>query len=218
MPRLRFLQGHFLASAGSTSDPTCFRTSAINARGYKPGPDLWQEHHHKAKDALRGCSKNKRLYTSIWDRWQNDETYRESQLASDWTDAGVRYLDHIAKIDTSHAAPHLQRNRYNNLLYLRSVNEDKQAPTVPQRPAYQDVKKALVDMHKQVRQDCGVTFVPKVERQRLRNQLDPSMQRYLEWLSTNWAEYFAEERHQPTSSSSCTPSSSWWTSSSWTSD
>ena len=28
-------------------------------------------------------------------------------------------------------------------------------------------------------------FIPKVERQRLPNQFDPSMQRYLDWLSTN---------------------------------
>ena len=106
----------------------------------------------------------------------------------------MRYLDHIAKIDISHTAPHLQMKRYNNLLYLRSVDEDKQAPPLQQRPGDQDAKKALVDMHKQVRQDCGVTFIPKVERHCLRNQLDPSMQKYLEWLSTNWAEDFAEER------------------------
>ena len=54
-------------------------------------------------------------------------------------------------------------------IHLRSVNEDKQAPPPPQRPGYQDAKKALVDMHKQVRQDCGVTFISIVERQRLRN-------------------------------------------------
>ena len=35
------------------------------------------------------------------DRWQNDETHRESQLAADWSDAWVRYLDHIAQIDIS---------------------------------------------------------------------------------------------------------------------
>ena len=97
------------------------------------------------------------------------------------------------KIDISHTAPHLQRNRYNKLFYLRSVDEDKRAPPLQQRPGYQGAKKALVDMHKQVPQDYRVTFIRKVERQRLRNQLDPSMQRYLEWLSTNWAVYFAEE-------------------------
>ena len=73
-------------------------------------------------------------------------------------------------------------------------------------------------MHIQGRQDCGVTLIPKVERQRSRNQLHPSMLRYVEWLSTNWAEYFAEERPQPTSSLSWTRSSSFMTSSSWTSD
>ena len=31
----------------------CFRTSAITARDCKYGPNLWQEHHHKAKDALK---------------------------------------------------------------------------------------------------------------------------------------------------------------------
>ena len=92
---------------------------------------------------------------------------------------------------------------------MRSVDEDKQAPPLQQRPGYQDAKKGLVDMHKQARQDCGLTFIPKVERQRFRNQLDRSMQRYLEWLSTDWAGFFAEERPQPTSSSSWTPGSSW---------
>ena len=61
----------------------------------------------------------------------------------------MRYLDHIAEIDITHTAPHSQREIYNNLLYLRSVNEDKQAPPLPRRPGYQDAKKALVDMQKQ---------------------------------------------------------------------
>ena len=116
----------------------------------------------------------------------------------------------VQKIDISHTTPHSQRERYNNLLYLRSVSEDKQPPLLPQRPGYQDAKKALVDMHKLVRQDCGVPFIPKVERHRLQNQLDPSMQQCRGVLSTNWAEYFAEEKHQPTSSSSSTPGSSYW--------
>ena len=123
-----------IKAASEALKAPCFRTSAINAKGYKHGPHLWQEHHYKPKDAPDGCSKNKRQKTSIWDRWQNDETYRESQLAIDWSDAWVRYLDHSAKIYISHTVPHMQKNRYNNLLYLRSVDEDKQAPP-PQRVA-----------------------------------------------------------------------------------
>ena len=85
-------------------------------KGCKHSPNLWQEHHHKAKEALRCASKGKREFTSIWDRWQNDETFRKSQLVHEWSDAWVRYLDHIAQIDISHTAPHSQREGYNNLL------------------------------------------------------------------------------------------------------
>ena len=105
-----------------------FRTSVVTARGYKHGPYLWQEHHHRAKEALRGTKKSKIIFTSILDRWHNDETYTESQLAIGWSDAWVRYLDHIAQIDISHKAPQEQRSRYHNLFYLRSVDEDRQAP------------------------------------------------------------------------------------------
>ena len=85
-----------------------FRTSVVTARGYKHGPDLQQEHHHEAKDALRCMKKGGRTFTSIWDRSQNDETSGESQLAIGWSDAWLRYLDHITQIDISHEAPQEQ--------------------------------------------------------------------------------------------------------------
>ena len=176
MPTPRFLKGQFFASAVSTQDLTwtwcdeskllfeilkapCFRTSAIAARGCKFGPNLWQEHHHKANDAPRGASKGKRECTSIWDRWQNDD-YRKSQLVHDWSDAWVRYSDHIAQIDISHKAPNEQMERYKNLLYFLGVDENKQAPPLPQRPGYQDATNALVDMQKQSWQDLGIPFIP----------------------------------------------------------
>ena len=188
MPTL-FFKGHFFADAGSTADldmmrriKAAFARQRLTQGGTNMALISGRNTTTRQKDALRGCSENKRQYTSIWDRWQNDETYRESQLAINGSDAWTKK----AQIHISHVAPHLQRNRYYNLFYSRSVNEDKQASPPPQRPEYQDAKKALVDMHKKVRQDCGVIFIPKVERQRLRNQLDPSMHRYLEWLSTTW--------------------------------
>ena len=90
--------------------------------------------------------------------------------------------------------------------------------TTTKQKTYYVVVRKTEDSIRRSGTDCGVAFISKVERQRLRNQIDSSMQRYLEWLSINRAEYFAEERPQSTSSSSWTPSSSWWTSSSWTSD
>ena len=152
-----------------------FRTSVVTAKGdYKRGPNLWQEHHHKAKDAQQFTKKKGgRKFTSIWDRWQNDENYRESQLAIDWSDAWVRYLDHLHKIDISHKAPQEQRSRYNNLLYLRCVHEDRQAPLLSQRPGYQAAKNAQVEMQTQSRQYLGIPFYQKSG--------------YLGWLSTNRA-------------------------------
>ena len=58
-----------------------YRTSPIVTRGGKCGPNPWQQHHHKARDAVRSGAKGQGAFTSIWDRWQNDETYRKSQLA-----------------------------------------------------------------------------------------------------------------------------------------
>ena len=56
----------------------------------------------------------------------------------------------------------------------------------------------------------------RLKKQSLRNQLDPAMQKYLEWAKHFWDEYFAEER--PQFFFFWTSSSSWWTSSSGISD
>ena len=44
------------------------RTSPISTRGSQYGPNIWQQHHHKARDALRSATKGDRAFTSIWDR------------------------------------------------------------------------------------------------------------------------------------------------------
>ena len=101
-----------------------FRTSVVIARSYKHGPNLWQEHHHKSKRRTTGYEKGRmKIYVDL-ERWKTDMTYGESQLAIGWSDAWGRYLDQIAQIDISHKAPQEQRTRYNNLLYVRSVDEE----------------------------------------------------------------------------------------------
>ena len=61
------------------------------------------------------------------DRWQNDEVFRESQLAHGCTEEWVKYIDYISKIDISHDAPYRQRLRYENTVYMRGVDSNKQA-------------------------------------------------------------------------------------------
>ena len=109
-----------------------YRTSMIVTRGSRCGPNPWQQHHHKARDALRSATKGERavqLLQSVTGG-KNDEIYMKSQLAHCWSDAWVRYLDHIVHFNIYHNAPQPQRERYVNLLHLRSVDENKQAGLV----------------------------------------------------------------------------------------
>ena len=76
--------------------------------------------------------------------------------------------------------------------YLPIVEEDRQAPPLSTRPGYQEAKTALVEMKRQSRQVLGIPFIPKSDRRRLNDQLNPSLRGYHEWLSIIWAEYFTE--------------------------
>ena len=113
----------------------------------------------------------------------------------------------------------LRRNskeRNMHILYSRSVDESGQAPLLSQRPGYREAKEQLRNLPKEKREQLAL-IITESERKRLFNKIDPSLQGYREWLSTNWAEHFAEKHHQPSSSSSWSPSSTRWSSSSWTS-
>ena len=89
-----------------------FRTSPIPTRSAEYGPSPWQWYHHKGRDADRGLTKGFRRFTSIWERWQNDEVHKQSQFVHNWSDAWVRYLDHIVQFSIFHDASQQQREKY----------------------------------------------------------------------------------------------------------
>ena len=68
------------------------RTSMPVTRGSKCGPNPRQQHHHKARDALRSATQGGRTVTSIWDRRQSDEIYRKSQPAEKWSHMALATL------------------------------------------------------------------------------------------------------------------------------
>ena len=154
---------------------------------------------------LQKASRNLR---QSGDRWQNGAIYRQLQRVHNWSDAWVRYLDHIVYFSICHNAPQQQREIHMHILYLRSVDENRQPPPLLRRPGYREAKEKLKKPTKEKREQLAL-FIPVSERTRSQNKIDPSLQGYIEWLSTNWAEYFAEEHYQPSSSSSGSPSSSW---------
>ena len=92
--------GRIWEAFGSMKAP--FRASPLSTRGAKCRPNPWQVHHFKARDAYRGATKGLRGFTSIWDRWHNDAACRQSQLVQNWSDAWVRYLDHIVQLHIFH--------------------------------------------------------------------------------------------------------------------
>ena len=130
-----------------------FRASHISTRGAKCGPNPWQLHHDKARDAFRGATKGERGFTSIWDRWQNDAAYR---------DAWFRNLNHIVQFRIFHNAPQQQRERNLCVLYLRSADENRQALPPSQRPGYREAKEHSRNFQNEKREQLA-HFIPESE-------------------------------------------------------
>ena len=114
----------------------------------------------------------------------------------------------------------MKRRMNKGILYKRSVDEHRQAPPLSQRPGYQEATKALIEMQRQIATRFGKSiYSPNRGKATLGKSASIlHCKKFLEWLSTNWAEYFAKERKPPTSSSSSQCSStSWWSPHSWSS-
>ena len=86
-------------------------------------------------------------------------------------------------------APHRQRLRYESTLYMRSVDSNKQAGLLCQRPDHKSSTDALVSLQRA--QSKGVPHIPMHLKTRQSNTLDPAVQQHLEWLTFNWKTYFS---------------------------
>ena len=78
-------------------------------RGAKHGNSQIQRKYHKAEDCLRKAKKNH--FTSILQRFQESETYRNSQLSHNWDEECCKELDHLALEDHSSTATAAERKR-----------------------------------------------------------------------------------------------------------
>ena len=99
-----------------------FRASPISTRGSKCGPNLGQQRHHKARDAAGSATKGERGFTSIWDRWQNDEI-QASQLSHNWSHAWVRYMDHNVHFSIHHCDAEAKRKKYAHTLFTQCARK-----------------------------------------------------------------------------------------------
>ena len=82
------------------------------------GVQPWQKHHYIAKEFMRKIHK-KGIYTSILDRFKNDEVFHASQLQHSWTNSWCECLDYVRTIDITHNASPEQLERYAALYHFR---------------------------------------------------------------------------------------------------
>ena len=151
-----------------------FRASPISTRGRKCGPNLWQQHHLKARDASQSATKGERQFTSIWDWWQNYAIYRQSQLLRDWLDAWVRYLDHIVHVQyLPQCVATAQRTKYAHTLFTQWQKQT--GTTWIAETRVQGSKRAIENSTKGEREQL-TPFIPISERKRWHNKIDPSLQ------------------------------------------
>ena len=62
-----------------------------------------------------------------------------------------------------------------HILYLRSVDENRQAPPLSQRPGYREAKEELTNLQTEKREQLA-PFIPVSERKRLKNKIDPVLE------------------------------------------
>ena len=66
------------------------KTLFFRASRPKHGSQLWQQHHHKAHDALRAATRKKDgTFTNMWDRWERDLEQRKAKEAIGCNDAKI---------------------------------------------------------------------------------------------------------------------------------
>ena len=115
-------------------------------RWAKHGVQPWQKHHFLAKEFMRKINK-KWTYSSILDRFQNDEVFHASQLQHNWTKEWCKYFDYIRTIDISHKAPPEQLERYDTLYHFRYHPQQMETSPMKSRPDYHETTRAIVSMN-----------------------------------------------------------------------
>ena len=119
-----------------------------SSRGDKDDAQPWQKHHFLAKEFMRKINR-KGIYTSIPDRFQNDEVFHASQLQHNWTKEWCEHLDYVRKVDITHDVSPEQLERYAALYNFRYHPKYMEKDHVKSRPDCHDI----VSMNKEVSQN-----------------------------------------------------------------
>ena len=150
--RQKFKQ--LIADAGMTFQGT---------RGARHGAQPWQKHHFLARELMRKIGK-RGIYSSIHDRFPNDEVFHASQLQHNWTKEWCEFLDYNRTIDISHKASPEQLERYATLYHFRYNPKQMERGPMKSRPDYNQTTRAIASMKKRSRSDSRIkktTHLPR---------------------------------------------------------
>ena len=150
--------------------------------GARHGVQPWQKHPYIATEFLRKIQK-KGIYSSILDRFQNDEVFHARQLHNNWTKEWCEYLDYIRTIDISHKVSPEQLERYATLYHFRYDPKQMERGSIKSRPDYHQTTRAFLSMNKEAGQIQ--------ESQRRHINRDPEKLDWLKRLSHNRKWFFA---------------------------
>ena len=173
--------------------------------------EKWSQPMATRSSKSHGCKKRSAETRQIPLQWTDGRTTKYAESLNGYTvgqNEWAKCLDYISKIAISHDALYRRRLRYESTVCMRSVDSNKQAGPLCQRPDYKSSAKALVNLQRAPGK--GVPHIPINFRTRQNDTLDPAVQQHLEWLSCNWPTYFSSS-----SSSTWTESPTCWSSSSW---
>ena len=151
----------------------------LTFRGARHGAQPCQKHHFLAKEFMRKIGK-KGIYSSMHNRFRNDEVLHASQLQHNWTKEWCEYLDYIKTVDVSHKASPEQLERYATLYHFRYDPKQMERGPIKSRPDDHQTTLAIVSMNK----EAGQTQESKTRRN-YREDLDPEK---FDWLTSQWTD------------------------------
>ena len=146
-----------------------------HSRGAKHGNSQEQYDHFKANESTRHAKE--KGYDSILHRFQNDELYRNSQIAIGWTGEHCQYSDSLMFIDFSYTATRKERQRHENNCTLGINGQGPKPGPMKKRTDYLQAVNKVLAVRKQVEnpnpymlQNRRFRQRPIEERQRMERQ------------------------------------------------
>ena len=192
---------HFLSHTAKKND----------SRGAKYGRFQEQYDHFKANESTRHSKK--KGYDSITLRFQNDELYRNSQLAIGWTEEHCQHLDSLMTIDFSDTATRKEHQRREIIILLASNGQGPKPGPMNKRADHQQAVNKLLVMRRQVGNPNPYIPTHLRFRQRPTEERERLEQHWRRWGWISWSE--SSSSSSTTWWLASTEKPAWWSSEDW---